>query len=105
MTRQIPIAIELTCLLVLSQLIAARSVAQQSANSPKKESKQTTKQPSPTAGSNLEGEKRFRTNCSRCHNPPEYLSPREVPAVVRHMRVRAMLSAEDQRLILEYLAP
>ena len=50
-----------------------------------------------------EGEKRFRINCGRCHNAPEDISPREARAVVRHMRVRAMLSAEDEKLILEYL--
>jgi cytochrome c5 len=52
-----------------------------------------------------EGEKRFRTHCGRCHNPPEDLSPREARAVIRQMRVRAMLSAEDEKLILEYIAP
>jgi len=52
-----------------------------------------------------EGEKRFRTNCGRCHHPPEDLSPREARAVIRQMRVRAMLSAEDERLILKFLAP
>jgi len=52
-----------------------------------------------------EGERRFQENCGRCHNPPDSLSPREVKAVLQHMRVRAMLSAEDERLILKYLAP
>jgi cytochrome c5 len=52
-----------------------------------------------------EGEKRFETHCGRCHNPPEDLSPREAKAVVRQMRVRAHLSAEDERLILKYLVP
>jgi cytochrome c2 len=51
------------------------------------------------------GEERFQANCGRCHNPPESISPREVKAVLQHMRVRAMLSAEDERLILKYLAP
>ena len=51
------------------------------------------------------GEQKFKENCGRCHNPPDSLSPREVKAVVRHMRVRAMLSAEDEQLILKYLAP
>jgi cytochrome c5 len=51
------------------------------------------------------GEVKFKENCGRCHNPPDALSPREVKAVVQHMRVRAMLSAEDERLILKYLAP
>jgi cytochrome c2 len=52
-----------------------------------------------------DGEQRFQANCGRCHNPPESISPREVKAVLQHMRVRAMLSAEDERLILKYLAP
>lgn len=52
-----------------------------------------------------EGERRFRDNCGRCHTPPDSISPREVKAVLQHMRVRAMLTAEDERLILKYLAP
>ena len=52
-----------------------------------------------------EGQKRFEANCGRCHQPPEDISPREVKAVLRHMRVRANLSAEDERLILKFLAP
>ena len=52
-----------------------------------------------------EGERRFRENCGRCHHQPESISPREVKAVLQHMRVRAMLNAEDERLIMEYLAP
>jgi cytochrome c553 len=51
------------------------------------------------------GEVKFKENCGRCHNPPDTLSPREVKAVVQHMRVRAMLSEEDEQLILKYLAP
>ena len=52
-----------------------------------------------------QGERRFQDNCGRCHNPPESLSPREVKAVLQHMRVRANLTAEDEKLILKYLAP
>jgi cytochrome c5 len=52
-----------------------------------------------------DGEQRFQANCGRCHTPPEAISPREVKAVLQHMRVRAMLSAEDEKLILKYLAP
>ena len=51
------------------------------------------------------GEQKFKENCGRCHNPPDSLSPREVKAVLQHMRVRAMLSAEDEQQILKYLAP
>jgi cytochrome c5 len=59
----------------------------------------------PTQDANSQGEKLFRTHCGRCHNPPEDISPREARAVVRQMRVRAMLSAEDEKQILQYLAP
>jgi cytochrome c5 len=57
------------------------------------------------ANQSAEGEKLFRTNCGRCHNPPETLSPREVRAVVRHMRVRAVLTDEQEHLIVKFLAP
>ncbi len=48
---------------------------------------------------------RFETHCGRCHNPPESISRSEAKAVVMHMRVRALLSAEDEKLILDYIAP
>ena len=65
----------------------------------------TSAAPSSKATLPKEGERRFQANCGRCHNPPDSLSPREVKAVLQHMRVRAMLSAEDEQLILKYLAP
>jgi cytochrome c5 len=71
----------------------------------------TTSAPKPIAAArssaqqSKEGERRFQANCGRCHNPPESISPREVKAVLQHMRVRAMLSAEDEQLILKFLAP
>ena len=51
------------------------------------------------------GERSFQSHCSRCHTAPEELSPRITGTIVRHMRVRANLSAEDERLIRHYLAP
>jgi len=50
-----------------------------------------------------EGEQRFRENCGRCHQPPHKFSPRLMAAAIRHMRVRAMLTDEDMRLILKYM--
>lgn len=52
-----------------------------------------------------EGAKRFEINCGRCHQPPQDISRREAKAVLRHMRQRAMLSAEDERLIMKFIAP
>ena len=51
------------------------------------------------------GERAFQANCGRCHNPPEQLDPRITGTVLRHMRVRALLSAQDEQDILKYLAP
>ena len=51
----------------------------------------------------IEGEKRFHANCGRCHAAPQKFSPRVMATVLRHMRVRATVTDEDQRLILFYM--
>ncbi|MGA8142985.1 MAG: cytochrome c [Candidatus Acidiferrales bacterium] len=55
------------------------------------------------ASERLEGEKRFRANCGRCHAAPHKFPPRMMATIVRHMRVRATITDEDMRLILEYM--
>lgn len=52
----------------------------------------------------LEGEKRYRENCGRCHQPPHKFSPRTMATVVRHMRVRAMLTDDDMKYVLYYMS-
>jgi len=51
----------------------------------------------------LEGEKRFRANCNRCHAAPHKFPPRMMATIVRHMRVRATITDEDMRYILFYM--
>jgi cytochrome c5 len=51
----------------------------------------------------LEGEKRFRANCGRCHAAPQKFPPRMMATIVRHMRVRATITDEDMRLVLFYM--
>jgi hypothetical protein len=51
----------------------------------------------------IQGEQRFRSNCGRCHNAPQKFPPRMMATVLRHMRVRATVTADDQRLILFYM--
>ena len=51
----------------------------------------------------LEGEKRFRANCGRCHAVPQKFPPRMMATIVRHMRVRATITDEDMRLVLYYM--
>ncbi len=65
----------------------------------------TTKEASAAMGSALrvEGEKRFRANCGRCHMAPHKFPPRVMAMAIRHMRVRATLTDEDMRFILHYM--
>jgi len=51
----------------------------------------------------LEGEKRFRANCGRCHAAPQKFPPRMMATIVRHMRVRATITDEDMHLVLYYM--
>lgn len=51
----------------------------------------------------IEGEKRYRANCGRCHAAPQKFPPRMMATVLRHMRVRATVTEDDQRLILFYM--
>jgi mono/diheme cytochrome c family protein len=51
----------------------------------------------------LEGERRFRANCGRCHAAPHKFPPRMMATIVRHMRVRATITDEDMRLVLFYM--
>lgn len=51
----------------------------------------------------IEGEKRYHANCGRCHAAPQKFPPRMMATVLRHMRVRATVTEEDQRFILFYM--
>lgn len=51
----------------------------------------------------LEGERRYHANCGRCHAAPPKFPPRMMATIIRHMRVRAMLTDKDMRLILHYM--
>ncbi|HET6247012.1 MAG TPA: hypothetical protein VFE47_04875 [Tepidisphaeraceae bacterium] len=51
----------------------------------------------------LEGEKRFATNCGRCHQAPHKYPPRVMATAIRHMRVRATITDDDMRYILRYV--
>ena len=77
---------------------------------------QTASSPSQSKGGNrssvasgngdaTRGERVFQQNCSRCHNAPQGFSPRISGTVLRHMRVRASLSAADERDLLRFMNP
>lgn len=69
-------------------------------NDTKKQGVHATQEPSAKTGEQV-----FMTNCSRCHVPPMSLSPKITGTVLMHMRVRARLSRDDEKLLLKYLAP
>ncbi len=51
----------------------------------------------------IEGERRYRTNCGRCHQPPHKFPPRAMAMAIRHMRVRAILTDDDMKYVLYYM--
>jgi cytochrome c5 len=85
----------ITMTLVLAQTSPASKPANASGTPAKVES----------AKSQDVGQRKFEANCGRCHSAPEQLSPSFTGTVVRHMRVRANLSAQDEKDILKFLAP
>ncbi len=60
---------------------------------------------SPDSGAQwmVEGEKRYRANCGRCHQPPHKFPPRAMSMAIRHMRVRGMLTEDDMKYVLYYM--
>jgi cytochrome c5 len=52
-----------------------------------------------------DGQRVFDQNCSRCHTTPDGFPPRISGTVARHMRVRASLSAADEKALLHFLNP
>lgn len=52
-----------------------------------------------------DGEQKFAQNCGRCHKAPESFPPSISGTIVRHMRVRAALSKQDEQEILHFLNP
>ncbi|HXW56014.1 MAG TPA: cytochrome c [Candidatus Cybelea sp.] len=51
----------------------------------------------------IEGERRFHQNCGRCHLAPQKYPPRMMATILRHMRVRATITDEDAKIILQYM--
>jgi cytochrome c2 len=51
------------------------------------------------------GAQLWAENCNRCHNirSPSQFSPAQWEVVMRHMRVRANLTSEEHKKILEFL--
>ncbi len=89
---------------ILTVVVPTKSLAASSAPGPaaaSSDKQDKNARPQPTS----EGERGFRQNCSRCHQAPESFPPQISGTIVRHMRVRASLSSENERAILKFLNP
>lgn len=82
-------------------LLAGAAMSQTKADPPKPRSQYGGKQASDITSDR--GQKVFRQNCARCHNPPEGFPPSISGTVALHMRVRANLSEPDYKSLLMYL--
>jgi hypothetical protein len=74
-----------------------------------KASRKTTAESSGAASSDssmeLSGEELWSNNCLRCHNirPPTMYGNAQWDVIVHHMRVRANITGQEQRAIVEFL--
>jgi cytochrome c5 len=93
----------------LFQLGCLLMLAQGPGSSGQEKGQQASTQKAPaadaTSAQQSRGEKKFQQYCNRCHNAPTELPTQSTETVMLHMRVRASLSAADERDILHYLAP
>jgi cytochrome c5 len=92
------------CLTIISvlALISAIGVAAAGPRTPTA-TEPVVNSPAEADAMRLEGEKRFRANCNRCHAAPHKFPPRMMATIIRHMRVRATITDEDMRYILYYM--
>jgi hypothetical protein len=92
--------------------IGVPGFAQQNANGSGTTVAKAVAPPTPTGGMVVQAKPAARTinpdeaykaNCSRCHGAPRKFSDRAMATIMRHMQVRANLTAEETKAILQYL--
>ena len=89
--------------LTLASPILAAQPSENRATEAKAEPAIRNSSPADDSAARTEGEKRFQANCGRCHQFPHKFSPRVILTVERHMRVRALVTEDDMRVIIRYL--
>ena len=102
-----------TCLYIMSGILAATLIilAALQAIAGDKQSETTSTTTATTTESNASqkqtkgGSQLWSENCARCHNmrSPSSYSDAEWDVVMHHMRIRALLTPEEHKKILEFL--
>lgn len=80
-------------LLVFMLGLAARAATQEVRPTPRKQTAVRTPTP----------DQLYKANCTRCHSELPRVSERASVTVLRHMRIRANLTAAETKAILRYL--
>jgi cytochrome c5 len=90
--------------LVLASATAFAAASQQG-SAPESAQPKNTSATKPTPQSQDEGARVFEQHCSRCHTAPDGFSTRISGTIVRHMRVRASLSQQEEKDLLRFFNP
>lgn len=83
-------------------LLCAAAGFAQVTSPPRSHGRDSDKKTAPNSGVSR-GQLVFTQNCSRCHNAPERIPPQAAGTIAKHMRVRAKLSGDDYRALLQFL--
>jgi len=94
-------AVFLFLVVTTGSLVSLQGQASSSSSEDRKAVKTAPKQVNETT----RGERVFQQNCSRCHSAPQGFPPQISASIARHMRVRASLSAADEKALLKFLNP
>lgn len=98
------LCMELVAALGFIAALPALSAAKSQSQDARTSAKQSAQKDADAASADA-GEKKFKQNCSRCHEAPQELPAHMSGTILRHMRVRASLSQQDERDILKFLNP
>ena len=108
MRGRISVIISLILALVLVALVAAQTSNSGSSGAASASQDSTTSQKAEKAKKlhlppNFSADEAYKQNCTRCHAEVPPVSARRTKTIVRHMRVRANLTADEAQAILQYL--
>ncbi len=98
MNRKIALLCAALWLMVFVPLLAQTSAAPE-------HDKTKNHQSSPADADADRGSRVFQENCSRCHHAPQGFPQQISGTILRHMRVRASLSADDEKALLHFMNP